>query len=208
MDETLWEPVNKKLNNAGVDIHKPWLIIHAGVSEKKREYPITKWAEAARKLIDEKDYQIILTGSSAEKRLTDELAGLIGKGSFSAGGLFDLGEYIRLVRQAQVMLSVNTGTVHIAAAVVTPVIVLYAQTNPQHTPWNVANRVLQFPVAEGLRSKNEVIAYVNNTLYTEPIATPSADDILNAVDDVLNSRGLLTQSFREILNENQEPAAN
>ena len=36
----------------------------------------------------------------------------------------------------------NTGPVHIAAAVGTPVVDLYALTNPQHTPWGVPNRVL------------------------------------------------------------------
>jgi len=32
--------------------------------------------------------------------------------------------------------------VHIAAALGTPVVDLYALTNPQHTPWRVASRVL------------------------------------------------------------------
>jgi ADP-heptose:LPS heptosyltransferase len=41
-----------------------------------------------------------------------------------------------------VLVSNNTGPVHLAAAVGTPVVDLYAQTNPQHTPWSVAHRVL------------------------------------------------------------------
>jgi ADP-heptose:LPS heptosyltransferase len=36
----------------------------------------------------------------------------------------------------------NTGPVHVAAAVGTPVVDLYALTNPQHTPWMVPSRVL------------------------------------------------------------------
>ena len=35
---------------------------------------------------------------------------------------------------------------HIAAAVGTPVVVLYALTNPQHTPWGVPSRVLHHEV--------------------------------------------------------------
>src|SRR2546425_4889283 len=35
------------------------------------------------------------------------------------------------------LISNNTGPVHIAAAVGTPVVDLYALTNPQHTPWGV-----------------------------------------------------------------------
>ena len=183
-DGISWQPVQHKLNATGVDASKPWLILHAGVSEKKREYPAEKLAEAAKKLIADKGYQILLTGSAAEKQLTDELAGLIGEGSFSVAGLFNLGEFICLVKQAPVMLSVNTGTVHIAAAVGTPVVVLYAQTNPQHTPWNVTNQVLPYPVPQNMRSKNEVIAYVNNTLYNKPVAIPSVNEIVNAVNEL------------------------
>jgi ADP-heptose:LPS heptosyltransferase len=43
---------------------------------------------------------------------------------------------------ARLLLSNNSGPVHIAAALGTPVVDLYALTNPQHTPWGVAARVL------------------------------------------------------------------
>jgi ADP-heptose:LPS heptosyltransferase len=41
-----------------------------------------------------------------------------------------------------VLLAGNTGPVHLAAAVGTPVVDLYALTNPQHTPWAVPSVVL------------------------------------------------------------------
>jgi ADP-heptose:LPS heptosyltransferase len=83
------------------------------------------------------------------------------------------------------LLSVNTGPVHIAAAVDTPVVVLYAQTNPQHTPWMVPNRVLQFPVPAGSQSKNEVLKYLQQTIYRLPVAMPQANDIMEAVMELL-----------------------
>ncbi|MGN5478419.1 glycosyltransferase family 9 protein [Cupriavidus basilensis] len=39
-------------------------------------------------------------------------------------------------------MSNNSGPVHIAAALGTPVVDLYALTNPQHTPWQVPHRTL------------------------------------------------------------------
>jgi ADP-heptose:LPS heptosyltransferase len=47
-----------------------------------------------------------------------------------------------LISQAPLLITNNTGPAHIAAAVGTPVVDLYALTNPQHTPWGVPSRVL------------------------------------------------------------------
>jgi ADP-heptose:LPS heptosyltransferase len=41
-----------------------------------------------------------------------------------------------------VLLSNNSGPVHLASALGTPVVDLYALTNPQHMPWQTPHRVL------------------------------------------------------------------
>ena len=51
-----------------------------------------------------------------------------------------------LVEAAPVLVSNNTGPVHVASAVGTPVVDLYALTNVQHTPWLVPHRVLYHDV--------------------------------------------------------------
>jgi ADP-heptose:LPS heptosyltransferase len=51
-----------------------------------------------------------------------------------------------LLASAPLLISNNSGPVHIAAAVGTPVVDLYALTNPQHTPWRVPSRVLSHDV--------------------------------------------------------------
>ncbi|NJL21916.1 MAG: glycosyltransferase family 9 protein, partial [Leptolyngbyaceae cyanobacterium SM1_3_5] len=54
----------------------------------------------------------------------------------------NLPQLTALLEFAPLLISNNTGPVHIAAAVGTPVVDLYALTNPQHTPWGVPNRAL------------------------------------------------------------------
>jgi lipopolysaccharide heptosyltransferase II len=207
VDESLWQSIAHKLLANNFDVNKPWLILHAGVSEKKREYASQSWVTAAQKLITDHGYQILLTGSAKEKPLTDELEKNIGQGSLSAGGIFNLDEFICISKHAQLMLSVNTGTIHIAAAVGTPVVVLYAQTNPQHTPWNVLCKVLEFAVPEVLQSRNEVIAYVYNNLYGTNITMPDASMVVNAVNELITSTNLKDRSFGQVLPENREFAA-
>jgi ADP-heptose:LPS heptosyltransferase len=62
--------------------------------------------------------------------------------SFSLAGRLRLEELAALLDLAPLLIANNTGPVHVAAAVGTPVVDLYALTNPQHTPWAVPSRVL------------------------------------------------------------------
>jgi lipopolysaccharide heptosyltransferase II len=201
--ENVWDKVISKLRNVGIE-RRPWLILHAGVSEAKRQYPFDLWVETAQRLIRKNNYQVLFTGSVSEKNLADQLQAAIGEGSHSIAGVLNMEEFICLVKHAPVMVSVNTGTVHIAAAVGTPAVVLYAQTNPQHTPWRVPGVVLQFPVAEELRSRNEVIQYVTRKLYSQPIEMPGPDDIIRAVTELLSPADSPVQQFHEIPGQSQE----
>ncbi|MDR6943182.1 glycosyltransferase family 9 protein [Mucilaginibacter pocheonensis] len=181
----LWAVVEQKLGRIGVDIGKKWMILHAGVSEEKRQFALEKWVSTGKKIIDELGYQLILTGSVTEKALTDQLENAIGTGSFSAGGLFNIDEFVLLIGKAPIVLSVNTATAHIAAAVGTAVVVLYALTNPQHTPWRSVCKVLPFDVPEAAQSKNEVIRFVNDKLFNKPVEMPTEDNIIDAMKELI-----------------------
>ena len=176
----VWPSTQKKLDKNSIDLQKPWLILHPGVSELKRQYPTESWIKLGKKLVADYGYQLLLTGSASEKQLTDEIRQGIGQNAFSVAGLLTLDEFICLIKEAPLLLSVNTGPVHIAAATQTPVVVLYAQTNPQHTPWKTPNKVLFFEVPEALRSKNEVLKFVQQHQEKAP-ETVAVEAVLKAV---------------------------
>ncbi|MEX8546440.1 MAG: glycosyltransferase family 9 protein [Mucilaginibacter sp.] len=176
----LWESTQKELDKNSIDLQKPWLILHPGVSELKRQYPTENWIELGKKLVADFGYQLLLTGSASEKQLTDEIRQGIGTNAFSIAGLLALDEFICLIKEAPLLLSVNTGPVHIAAATQTPVVVLYAQTNPQHTPWKTPNKILFFEVPEALQSKNEVLKFVQQHQEKAP-ETVAVEAIIEAV---------------------------
>lgn len=179
--------VRTKLQSMGIDPQIPWLILHPGVSEEKRKYPVKHWIETGTKIIRALGYQVLLTGTDSEKALTKEIQAGIGKGAFSVSGAFNLPEFIALNHLAPLVISVNTGTIHIAAATGTPVIVLYALTNPQHSPWKTRGKVLPFDVPENLRSKNEVIRHVHEKLFIQKMKMALPEEILSAAQDLLNN---------------------
>ncbi len=189
--------VFERLRMFGVMPDEPWLILHPGVSEDKRMYPEDLWIETGRKLVDQLGFQLLLTGTANEKGLTDRIRAGIGAGSFSVAGAFSLPAFILLNRLAPLVIAVNTGTIHIAAATGTPVIVLYALTNPQHAPWKVTGKVLPFDVPEQLRSRNEVIRHVHENLFVENVPMAHPDEIVSAAKSIL--RDGTSESIPELI---------
>jgi ADP-heptose:LPS heptosyltransferase len=186
-DELLLEVPNSsyaamesKLQRANIRFKSQWMIVHPGASEIKREYPVSEFKTILRKIVDNSDLHIIFTGTASEKMLIETLRSGIEERSASAAGLLSIDEFMALIDIAPVVLSVNTGTVHIAAALKTPVVVLYAMTNPQHTPWKVQSKVFPYPVAKDLESKNEVLRYMKEHM-TDEYSHPTADEVVQAV---------------------------
>jgi ADP-heptose:LPS heptosyltransferase len=201
--DQLWPHLACKLTNAGIDIQAPWVILHAGVSEQKRSYPSSHWISTAGRIIRELGYQVLFTGIAAEKKLTDELAAGTGSKAFSIAGLLSLNEFMLLIKKAPLVVSVNTGTIHIAAAAGTPVIVLYALTNPQHSPWKTTGKVLCYDVSAELRSKNEVIRYVREELHpTAGEVLP--EDIIRAAEEILSGNAMPIPEMIPLNNKMQQ----
>lgn len=134
------------LLRAGLQPSRPWITIHPGVSAPSRQYPPELYARAAARLALDDGLQIVFTGAASEVELVEYIRGRMGAPSLSVAGQMNLEELGGLLQLSPLLLSNNTGPVHLAAAVGTPVVDLYALTNPQHTPWGVPNRVLYHDV--------------------------------------------------------------
>lgn len=140
------EEVSALLTGLGVDCGRPWVAVHPGCSAPSRRYPPEHFGEVCRSLGLDYGWQIVLTGLRPEIPLVESIRALSGTPLTSLAGRMDLEQTAALLSMAPLLISNNTGPVHIAAAVGTPVVDIYALTNPQHTPWLVPNRVLSHDV--------------------------------------------------------------
>jgi lipopolysaccharide heptosyltransferase II len=138
--------VRRRLAAAGVDRTREWIVVHPGARAESRRYPPEAFASACRSLVAERRSQIVFTGDPSEQAVIDRVRAAMEMPSFSLAGTLALDELAALIAEASLLISNNTGPVHIAAAVGTPVVDLYALTNPQHTPWAVPHRVLSHDV--------------------------------------------------------------
>jgi lipopolysaccharide heptosyltransferase II len=134
------------LDERGIDHERPWIVVHPGASAPSRRYPTEGFAAVARRLAAEDGWQVVFTGLPDERDLVAAIQREMAAPSQAFVGALDLGELAALIEAAPLLLANNTGPAHIAAAVGTPVVDLYALTNPQHTPWGVPSRVLSHDV--------------------------------------------------------------
>lgn len=167
---------------------KNFLVLHPGVSEEKRRYPSEKWIEIGKAIYKEFGIPLLVTGSVDEEALVNEIVSGIGNGAFSFAGKLTIEELADIIKKAKALVSVNTGTIHIAAALQTFVIVLYAQSNPQHIPWMVPHICLEYSIPFKSRSRNEVIKFVNDSYYKQWKAFPSSFDVLKILRKLLDQR--------------------
>jgi lipopolysaccharide heptosyltransferase II len=131
---------------AGIPLGGPWAVLHPGASAPSRRYPPEGFAAAAGRLVREDAWTIVLTGGPDERELADEVARAMDATSINLAGALSLGELGALLAVAPILIANNSGPAHLAAALGTPVVDLYALTNVQHAPWQVPHRILNVDV--------------------------------------------------------------
>lgn len=186
--EKAWTTARQKIASTGLQPDRPWIILHPGVSEKKREYEEAGWIAAGRHIRKTFGWQLLLTGNDHERALTQRICRNIGRGAFQAGGLLTLPEFAAAIAHALLVISVNTATIHLATATRTPQVVLYALTNPQHTPWKSPCRVLPFHPPLALQSQNQVVVYAYDRYLKRIVSKATTEEILHGIRDLLAER--------------------
>jgi lipopolysaccharide heptosyltransferase II len=134
------------LHSTGIDQAPAWVLLHPGATASSRRYPPHHWARLSAMLAEQRDCALVFSGTAEEAALIDTIRATVNAPTHSLAGKLSLGQLGALIAAAPVMVANNTGPAHIAAAVGTPIVDLYALTNPQHTPWQVRSHVLFHPV--------------------------------------------------------------
>lgn len=123
-----------------------WIAVHSGASAASRRYAPEHFAAVIDTLWHEQKVRCVLTGSERERGLVASIEEQTRAPLIDLAGRLELAELAALVGQTSLLISNNSGPVHIAAALGTPVVDIYALTNPQHTPWQVPHRLLTHEV--------------------------------------------------------------
>ncbi len=139
-----------QLQAAGLPAGVPYVVPHPGATAASRRWPAAHFGQAAAPLAARGMAVVFAGGAADTARAAEALQqcrALQPQGlAVSLAGRQSLGELAALIEAAEVLVANNSAAAHLAAALGTPVVDLYALTNPQHTPWRVASQVLSHDV--------------------------------------------------------------
>ncbi|HEY2697306.1 MAG TPA: glycosyltransferase family 9 protein [Pseudonocardiaceae bacterium] len=116
------------------------VVLHPGVSVPARAWPAQHFAEVATALATA-GHEVLVTGGPGERALTAFVA---GTRATDLGGRTDLAQLASVLARADVIVAGNTGPAHLAAAVGTPVVSLFAPVVPavRWAPYRVPHTLL------------------------------------------------------------------
>ncbi len=127
---------------------RPLMVVHPGCSMPARTYPPERFAQVIDQLVRDLDARIVVTGVESERfvvdAILDRLSARTRRSVHPRVGHWPLGQLAALLDMADLVITNNTGPMHLAAAVGTPSVVLFALTNPpgEWRPWNAPHRLL------------------------------------------------------------------
>ncbi len=100
---------------------------------QSKRWPVPYWATLIDRLIQEDGDCVVLTGASGDLPLIELILRRVQKQPLNLAGKTSLPQLAALLQRANLLVTGDSGPMHIAAAVDTPLIAIHGPTNPAHS---------------------------------------------------------------------------
>jgi heptosyltransferase-2 len=137
-----------KLKSIRSNLPQVLIGVNLGAKHKTKKWPSAKYKELIQKLLA-KNYTPVLLGSKEDLEFSKEV--ILGFGPhtlheiFNLAGKTDLRELMAVIKTCRVLITPDTGAMHIAGALKVPVVALFGPTTLDFGfgPWGGENTVIQ-----------------------------------------------------------------
>lgn len=123
----------KKLKNAGVSAEDPFFVIIPRARWATKLWSDDKFVELAKRVREMTGLKAVLVGGPDDRDALESMRENIGKGAVNLAGQTDLPELAEVLRRALFAVTVDSGPMHLAAAVGTRVAAVFGPTAPWRT---------------------------------------------------------------------------
>ena len=169
------------LSEAGVSDSDRLIALAPGASGKRlyKSWGPDKFALVAQKLVERYRSKIIIVGAPQERALGDQILASVVSAGTNLAGETSTGQLAAMLARSDLLIGIDAGPMHVAAAMGTPVVALFGPTDPEKT---------------GPQGKGHVI--VRRDLDCSPCRNPdcpdrkcmdaiSVEDVLAAVERII-----------------------
>jgi len=120
------DEVRELLLRLGVAEAEPFVVVHAGAKRQTNQWPGERYARVADEIMGRFRTRVILTGSPSELHLIEEIVDKMHEKPTVLCGELDLPQMTAMLKRACLYVGNDTGPMHIAAAVGTPIVSIFS----------------------------------------------------------------------------------
>lgn len=122
-----------------------WIALQPGARWANKRWPAAHFAELTRRLVAEfPDVRVAILGGADDEALGAQIAAVAPERCLNLAGQTSLPELVEWLRLTRVLVTNDSGPMHIAAALGTPLVALFGPTEPRRTgPYGRLDAVLQ-----------------------------------------------------------------
>jgi len=122
---------------------RPLVVLHPGARWASKLWPPASWARLAE-WFHGQGFQVALTGSRADQELAAGITAQCRAPLLNLAGRTSLAQLAGILRKARLAVTTDTGAMHLAAALGTPVAALFGPTAPWRTgPFGEGHQVVR-----------------------------------------------------------------
>lgn len=126
------------------DAGKRVVAVHAPMDRDEKRWPAKRFAELCDMLLSDGRFQVVLTWGPGQEKAVEEVARLSRRGVMITPHFDTLKHYIHFIELADLYVGGDTGPMHIADEVGTPVVAIFGGTDPRkHAPDRRPHEVIE-----------------------------------------------------------------
>jgi heptosyltransferase-2 len=181
-DETYAEKIFADSDLTG----KRVIALNPGASNRIKCWSPLKFAELGDRLVGELDTRVIVVGGTEDRDLADEICAGMHNAPLDLVGKISLLQLGAVLKRCAVLVSGDTGPMHLATAVKTPVVALFGAIDPRRTgPVGEGHRVVRH---EEVKCVPCVAKDCTNSFYLECMEKISVDEVFLTVSEMLKEK--------------------
>lgn len=139
---------NLDLDGVNIPAREPFIALHPWTSDSVKEWPVNNFCALAKRITAELNIKVFIIGARAGRQKDIQLPKNLGLGIVDITDKTSLMQLAVVLKKCRLLISADSGPVHLASAVKAPVLALFRNDMPGKTPkrwgpWGKGHMVIE-----------------------------------------------------------------